>query len=300
MLPKFIMDTLIRRKKARFEALPFDRVSVRIARTEQEYEDAFRLVQVAYAYEGIEDVGRSILRMTNQHVLPEAIVLVAYEGQQLVGTMTLTLDSPARLPLDRDYPEEVAELRREEHRLAEVGSFAVVKRCWGNGTAQLLAMAAMRLAFRFFDVSKVCIGVHPKVTSFYRAVWGFSPLGGARAHTQLHAPVAAMAVGRAGMLDHLQRCFRAPVASGYHAHEHTHGAPALPNSELVEAALDRGERPWRMPRAIFRRFFIERTNHLERLNPTTRLYLEKKRSDATLANVSTLRSPALVGLPEVA
>jgi len=135
-----VRDWLIRRK-VRMHRAPLDRFVVRVARSTADYEHAFRLLHVADAFQGFEDLDAEQLRITPQHVLPESTVLVAYEAERLVGTLTVTLDSPAGLPNDRDYPEEMAALRRAGATLVEFGSLAIVHRCWSSGVARLLEMA---------------------------------------------------------------------------------------------------------------------------------------------------------------
>lgn len=256
-LPRFLVDLMLRRKAA-FHRTPLDRYQVRVARTAREYEDAFRLVQLSYVYQGIARVDENELRITKQHLLPEATVLVAYEGDNLVGTMTVTLDSAAALPLDKDYPRELNALRQSGARLVEYGSLAVIERCWHTGVTDLMNILAYSLATGPLCASHVVIGVHPRVTDFYRAVYDFAPLAGARHHATLAAPVAGMVQDLSRFRSFLQRHFRAPMQSGHRPVEHFFGRPLSGTATLpLHLDIDALAR-WKMPSEVFQEVFVRR------------------------------------------
>ncbi len=183
--PRAVEDHLIRRK-AGFHKIDPARFTVRIARTTEDYEQAFRLLHIAYAWQGIESLDAPVMRITDQHLLPESTVLVCYEGDQLVGTMTVTTDSPAGLPLDNDYGARLCGFRKRGERIAELGSFGIVGRCHHSGVCQLLSLAAARFSFGWLGVDRLVIGIHPKAAPFYRALWGFGVFGEPRDHAESH------------------------------------------------------------------------------------------------------------------
>ncbi len=284
------LDAWIRRK-ARLHETSLDRYKVRIARTLEEYEDAFALVHVAYAYIGIENVARERYRITSQHVLPEATVLVVYEGNQLVGTMTVTLDSPAGLPLEGDYPDEVAALRSHERRLVEFGSLAVVKRCYHTGVATLLSMAAVYWSINVLKATDCVIGVHPKAEPFYRALYTFSTVGPAIRHNELAAPVLGMHMRFDEIIPHLQRKFRVPCTSGVLPYEYY--SKRLPECIELPTHLSQEELVrWKLPREVFQSLFIQKTNRVSTLDDKTKCHLEEKRTKGTLFN-----KPLAVNMP---
>jgi hypothetical protein len=282
-LQNIILDHIIRRK-VQFDKIPKDRYSIRIARTIEQYESAFRLVHITYAALGIEPMRPVDLRVTEQHVLREAIVLVAYEGEQPVGTITITADSPAGLPLDADYPDALKKLRARGAHLAEIGSFAIVGRCQKGGLAQLLAMAALRIAFRTLSACHAVIGIHPRASALYRATWGFTSLDRPREHASLRAPVAGHVVARDHLLDHVGRHFRKPMTSGMLPEAHLFAGPLLPCVSVPDDSLNADLRAFRMPRDVFRALFLERTDRISKLSPSTLSHLREQRTDETLAH----------------
>ncbi len=278
-LPFFVVDPWVRRR-ARLDSIDLDRFQIRLARTAKEYEDAFRLIHLAYAFKGIEPMRRLDLRITEQHVLSEAVVLVAYERERLVGTISVTKDSPAGLPLDKDYPSELASLRSDGARLSEVGSLAVVQRCWHSGLMPLLGMAAARVGFRIHGSSHNVIGIHPKASDFYRAIWNFHPLGAVRQHTELEAPVIGLAHERSAVQTHFSRHHRG--TRGLVPLKYTFGAQ-LPNGlELPEEIAAEAWPRFKMPREVFRTIFVEQSNRLSELSPATMQHLRSQRSEETM------------------
>jgi hypothetical protein len=281
-LPAFVSDPWIRHK-VRLHEVDTERFRVRLARTAQEYQDAFRLVHVGYVFQGIEPLRELDLRITEQHVLSEATVLVAYEGEQIVGTISITKDSPAGLPLDKDYPEALAKLRNAGAQIAEIGSLAVVRRCWHSSLMPLLGMAAARVAFRVYGSTHQVIGIHPKATPFYRALWDFHPLGPARRHSELEAPVIGLAAERESLRSHATRFYRRPMTV----------EKTLPVDYVFDARIPRNlylpedipahEWPrFKMSRGVFRELFIERANRLSSLSVRTVDHLRTQRSEQTV------------------
>ena len=230
-LPFALADALIRRKVA-LHHTPLGSYDVRVARTTQERDDAARLVHAGYVYQGIESVRADELRADKQE-RTGSVVLVAYEGSDLVGTMSVIPDSNAGLPLDKDYPELLDALRKNGARLVEYGAYAIVERCWSEGVSNLLYIAANCLTSGK-GASHVVIGVHPRAAAFYRAVFNFRVLADAKQHATLQAPVVGLVQDLAELKAFLRKSYRKPMASGRLPVEHFFGAP-LPCMDLVYA-----------------------------------------------------------------
>lgn len=286
-LPSVLSDPWIR-WKARLHEIDVDRFQVRLARTAEEYRDAFRLVHVGYVFQGIEPLKAIDFRMTEQHVLAEAIVLVAYEGSQLVGTISVTKDSAAGLPMDKDYPEGLAALRRGGAQISEIGSLAVVRRCWHSSLMPLLGMAAGRVGFRVHKSTHSVIGVHPKAAPFYRALWDFQPLGHVRPHAELSAPVVGLVHERSRVEAHMTRCYPHRMTKGEQRYlvDYTFGERVPSGLYLPEDVPEREWPRFKMPRDVFRELFIDRTNRLAELSASTAHRLREQRSEETIAVMS--------------
>jgi GNAT superfamily N-acetyltransferase len=283
-LSRVVVDPVVRRK-AGFYRVDADRFQVRIAQTVEQYEQAFRLVRASYIAQGLEPLGADDLRVVDHHMLPETTVLVAYERGQAVGSMSLTCDSEAGLPLDRSYPEDLAALRRRGARLAEIGCFAVVDRCRGSGVAQLLSLAATRVAFEMGGASHIVVGVHPKATPFFRAVWGFEAFGPAMRHPSIDGAQQGLVVDLGHTRRHLRRHFPKAMPTGFRAEQHAFDGPPVPGLKLPETADPAGFGRWKMPRDVFQTLFRQRTDRLHQAEPAVRKRLRTTRTDRTLGRL---------------
>lgn len=279
-IPRTIRHWIYRRKLG-LERVPLNQFKIRLAKTVDDYEGAFRLVQAAYISKGIEQALSDTVRISPQHVLPESYVLLAEEGDRLVGTMTVTIDSAALVPLDKDYPAELAALRAHGHRLAELGSLAVVDRCHRLGVTALMNMAAIQIATRIHDATHLVAGVNPEAIGHYQVVYGFDRLLGAqKAHAQLRAPVVGMACDLAKAELHFRKYFDRPLENGTRIVDAFLHCPPdcidLPKGSPAELIR------WKLSREVFQELFVRRTNRVETLDARTRRHLELLRSPLTI------------------
>jgi hypothetical protein len=299
-VPKFLLDPLIRHK-ARLHDVPLDRYTVRVATTAQEYEDAFRLLQVAFIVQGYESVRARPFRITRHHVLPEATVLVAYEGNRLVGTMTLTLDSPAGLPMvERHYGAAVAALRRDGVRLSEWGSLAVLAPCVGTGVTLLLNMAAYRHSCHQLGATHALVEVHPRGLALYRALFGFEPIGPVVPHGELQVDIVGLALDLYGARDFVRRRFNKPMSTGKSVFEHFMDPPAC--VQLPPLMSDESYAMWKMPPPLFDRLFSEKSDVLALLTPEVRSHLcrsmaRRAPEDVPESLMGLVRSGTMASLP---
>lgn len=289
------------RRRARIHDVPLDRFKVKLARSADELEDAFKLLHDAYVERGLERPREGAMRITPQHVLAESLVFVVYEDSQAIGTMTMTKDSPVGLPLDKDYPQELAGLR-ERGDVAEFGSFAVSRKWRYAGVPVLLSMTAHWVVRNIFRASYCAIGVNPACEGYYRAVYNFSALGPRQCHAELSAPVVGLHHETRQFEHFCKKHFRIPMQSGRLPHEHF--CFELPECVDIPASVCAGDAAGlKLTRRAFREFFIQRTKQIYSLDPETRRYLKSQRSPETLHPTHTPEFPilrALVGLPQFA
>ncbi|MGC4116430.1 MAG: hypothetical protein QM765_18005 [Myxococcales bacterium] len=195
--------------------------------------------------------------------------------------MTVTLDSPAGLPFEEDYPQELRALRQQQARVVEYGSLAIVRRCWHSGVARLLEVAATAWSTRVLEATHCVIGVNPAAAKMYRALYGFQPLGKPATYHDLDAPVQGLAMAYAEALAHVERHLPRPLQDGRTLFEHLTG-PLAPCLQVpMEVALEDQVR-WKLPREVFQELFARRSDRLYSLDPRTLEHLRRWRTDATL------------------
>lgn len=196
LLPRSLRHSLIRRG-FRIDEEEIADVDVHIATTVGEYVEAAKLVHDGYVDRGIMPLHGSGVRMTPFGALPSTIVFVALRGEQLVGTLSLVVDSSLGLPMEGIYPNEVAAVRRASRKMAEVGAQCVKKECRGTGVGFLLNKAMFQMA-ELLGVEDLVIAVHPKAEELYTATLCFERLGEEKAYPTLNQSALAVALWQRG------------------------------------------------------------------------------------------------------
>lgn len=106
-----------------------------------------------------------------------SLTLVASSGDEIFGTATLGLDSPAGLHADQLYGHELARLRSPGVRLCEITRLAVET---AHDTLEVLG-TLFHLAYihgrLIRGATDLVIEVHPRHAGFYRRMLGFVQLG---------------------------------------------------------------------------------------------------------------------------
>lgn len=158
---------------------------VRLAVGIFERAEAARLVEQLYGHEGYL-AGRSASApspamplFSVHHLLDEALVFTARLEGRLVGALTVIFDSPAGLPMDALYKEELDGLRAAGRRPCEFCSLAVAPDLARNAHGALLELfrAAYRYATYAAGATDVCVTLKPSHAGFYKRI-NFERFGG--------------------------------------------------------------------------------------------------------------------------
>ncbi|MBV8310341.1 MAG: hypothetical protein JO344_08155 [Planctomycetaceae bacterium] len=159
-------------------------IRVKIATEQAEFEEAFALVSANYRARGYESPGDKPYRFTSYHALPTTVTMVAKLEGKVVATLTLVPDNEVLgLPMESIYGEEIAELRQEGRKLAEVISLADsgLSICeFVRVFKALIKLEKQYHASRGGDTW--VITVNPRHRSFYQKVFGFESLGPRRTY----------------------------------------------------------------------------------------------------------------------
>lgn len=156
------------------------RVSVRPAASRDELEEAFRLVHASYLQRGYIRADSSEVRLSLFNAFPTTVTLVSVLDGHVIATITLVPDTPAGLPMDEIYHEEVQALRNADRRVAEVTMLADRRRRLRRALPMLLQM--MKIVFDYATLvlraSDLCITINPRHERYYERALLFEPLGG--------------------------------------------------------------------------------------------------------------------------
>jgi hypothetical protein len=172
-------------------------LEVKVAATRDEFEQAFRLLARQYQARGYEGPSPKLFRFTPYHALPDTATFVAKHDAAVVATLSLVPDTAVMgLPLEEIYGPEVARLRGEGRRLAEVTSLADQ----GLGHREFLqvfaALARLMCQHHLSQGGNTwVITTHPRHAAYYRKVLGFVPLGPRRSYPAVQGhPAEALLV----------------------------------------------------------------------------------------------------------
>lgn len=175
--------------------LEISNLRVGLASETNTYDAAFRLVHDQYVWRGYMAPTSSGRRLSVHHALPTTKVFVAHRVDRLVGTLTLVQDSLLGLPLDDLYRTEVAALREQGRRIAEVAALATAAETRRTGIAVLshLMRMVVTYALKIAGVNDLCITVNPRHVEFYRTCLRFETIGPERAYGKVNgAPAVAL------------------------------------------------------------------------------------------------------------
>jgi hypothetical protein len=154
-----------------------------VARTLDDVLEAWQLVYMAYRRAELIDSNPFELHTIPQAVGPQTVVITGCLGPMPSTTLSAYVDSPAGLPLDSVYPEELGGLRKQGRRLMEVGLFGDRRDHLVRSSEGLFDL--MRFAF-YYGTHSNCddaiIGIHPRHAPFYQRFFALEQIGAARAY----------------------------------------------------------------------------------------------------------------------
>jgi hypothetical protein len=158
---------------------------IRVARHTGAHRDAGSLVERQYAGRGYT--------IPNQHIRnPFAATFLAYDEGQIVGTVTVRLDSTERLGADDLYAKEVDALRSMGHRMCEFTRLAVDRTAASKPVLAGLFHTAYLYASVIRGYTHAVIEVNPRHVSYYGNALGFTAIGPQRMNTRVNAPAVLL------------------------------------------------------------------------------------------------------------
>ncbi|HET9629217.1 MAG TPA: acetyltransferase [Novosphingobium sp.] len=160
-------------------------MTVRLASNDDERSAASMLLNRMYSRRGYG----------SNHRLPShqsSASFSASVGEQVIGTLTLTVDSPDGLSLDRTFVDELSFFRSPDAKICELTKLAFAV----NGFSMPYLAALFHIIFIFGTRKHNCtdlfIEVHPRHVKFYQAMLRFTAIGEVKINEQVNAPAQLM------------------------------------------------------------------------------------------------------------
>ena len=158
-------------------------LALRVAKNQQTVTEAWRTVYQAYRRADLIESNPHRIHTTPEACGPQSAVICGCIGPLIVSTLTATADSQAGLRLDRVYPQQLGQLRREDRRLLEVGFFADRRTHFDRCIEALFHLSRYALHYAVYcQLTDILVGVHPRHSMFYERSLGFQILGDASSH----------------------------------------------------------------------------------------------------------------------
>ena len=179
---------------------------IRVAKLGGRRREAGKLVERRYAGRGY-----TIPSGTQD---PQISTFIAYDEGQLVGTVSVRLDSDKGLSADDLYRDEIDALRSAGCRICEFTRLAVDKTAASKPVLAGLFHTAYLYASVIRGFTHAVIEVNPRHVVFYGRALRFDPIGDERLNSRVNAPAVLLCAPFATIADGLARFAGKPEAPG--------------------------------------------------------------------------------------
>ena len=191
-LPLYLRDNFIRGQVNLPRELGSN-LSFKLADTEAELEQAFRILHDNYVQQGFMSPRTCGLRVTPHFVLPTTVTLVGKDQDKVIGTLSIIRDSVLGLPLEKVF--DISEIKAKSQRYAEISALAITRGYRRSHGGQVF-FPLLKLMYEFcihsLDVQDLLIVIEPKTEDFYRALLHFERLPNTGIVDYMGAPAIVM------------------------------------------------------------------------------------------------------------
>ncbi|APB32736.1 hypothetical protein GlitD10_0425 [Gloeomargarita lithophora Alchichica-D10] len=176
---------------------------VRPVKDESEMEAVYRITHDAFVAGGYCDPQPNGLLIYNAHLdaIPETTVLVAVYEEEIIGTISWTLDSPHGLHVDDDFQAECDLIRLEGKRLAGSWRIATQKRYQNQRPLVLSLIQGVVDDYLDYGIDTSVFIFDPSHERVYQKLLGMRTVARRDAYTLTNTPVVLMRVEIAELPD---------------------------------------------------------------------------------------------------
>lgn len=152
------------------------RLELKVADTQQELEDCFRILHDAYVASGFMKPSPSGMRITMYHALPTTTTLCAKYDGRVVGTMSMIREGVFGFPLQSVF--DLTAVRSKQGQIAEISALAVHPDFRKTGGAILFPLMKFMYEYStaYFDTRHLVIAVNPDKIELYESLLFFERL----------------------------------------------------------------------------------------------------------------------------
>lgn len=183
-----------------------DKYGIRLTDTVEGRNSASLLISKMYAWRGY--VGTHQLNDD-----PNRITLTATDHGEVIGTLTIGIDSPIGLAADQIFKPEMDAHRERGAKLCEFTKFAFDTQVKSKTALANLFHLAVMYARDIYHCTDIMIEVNPRHRRFYEHMLGFKREADVRNNPRVNAPAYLLRVNLEYVTEQIQR----------HGGTHTHG-----------------------------------------------------------------------------
>lgn len=198
--PHPLQDVLIPKSTSEtIKEIPFaqQQFQIRLANSQGIREAASLLIKKMYSWRGYD---------TDSLTDPNKITLVTHYHDDLVGTLTIGLDSPPQgLAADELYHPEVELLRSQGCKLFDITRLAIDQNLKSKRVMPALLHVAYIYASNIHHCTDTLIEVNPRHVIFYERMMGFKQLGPERTCPRVNAPAVLLTLKMSYMLEQIKK-----------------------------------------------------------------------------------------------
>ncbi|MEL4178462.1 GNAT family N-acetyltransferase [Roseateles sp. PN1] len=256
----------IYRQMVECDPSPDARLELKIADTQAELEDCFKLLHGAYVASGFMLPDPSGMRVTIYHALPTTTTLCAKYDGKVVGTISMIREGVFGFPLQSVF--DLQQVRAKGGNIAEISALAVHPDFRATGGAILFPLMKFMHQYctEYFDTRHLVIAVNPEKIELYEALLFFERLQ-ANVVDQYDFANGAPAVGATLDLKHAAEVFKAGY-KGRPSRKNLHRyffLQSLPNIKLPKRRYFTTNDPVMTP-ALLDYFFNEKSKVFEAMD----------------------------------
>lgn len=123
---------------------------------------------------------------------PNRITLTASHDDQVIGTISLSFDSPIGLLVDELYKAEIDPLRKQGHKLCEFTKLAVDRHIRSKRVLAALYHISYIYARNIQEHTDLFVEVNPRHVKFYQRMLGFKQHGEEKINPRVNAPAVLL------------------------------------------------------------------------------------------------------------
>ncbi|MBC7465345.1 MAG: hypothetical protein H7256_05080 [Bdellovibrio sp.] len=172
-LPKAIRFPLIRNTiRVNYDEPP--QLEMRIARTQDELQQAYRILHDSYVDQGYMQPNETGMRLVKYFALPSTTNLIALWEGKVVATISVIRRTSFGLPLENIF--DINNLCTNDEAVAEVSSLAIAKEFRLSRGALFFPFCKFfyQYSLNYLRLKTVVIAVNPTMADFYEGILGFN------------------------------------------------------------------------------------------------------------------------------